>query len=51
MIWTGKFSRKELDAGTRFRAVHSGFLARALKDGWLWGLWGEVSKDSRQAGR
>ena len=31
MIWSGKLSQKELDAGARFRAVHSGFLTRALK--------------------
>jgi len=33
MIWTGRLSKKELDAGTRFRAVHSSFLTRALKFG------------------
>jgi len=33
MIWTGKLSKKELDAGVRFRAVHSSFLTRALKFG------------------
>jgi len=33
MIWSGKLSKKELDAGARFRAVHSSFLTRALKFG------------------
>ncbi len=33
MIWSGKLSKKELDAGTRFRAVHSSFLTRALRYG------------------
>lgn len=33
MIWNGKLSKKELDAGARFRAVHSSFLTRALRLG------------------
>ncbi len=37
MIWTGKLSKKELDAGARFRAMHSSFLTRALKLGWFGG--------------
>ncbi len=31
MIWSGKPSQKQLDAGARFRAVHSNFLTRALR--------------------
>lgn len=33
MIWSGKLSKKELDAGTRFRATHSNFLTRAIRFG------------------
>ncbi|MFK7759209.1 MAG: hypothetical protein AB8C13_04595 [Phycisphaerales bacterium] len=33
MKWTGRLSQKELDAGARFRAVHSSFLTRAFKFG------------------
>jgi len=35
MIWTGRLSKKELDAGARFRAVHSSFLTKALALGRL----------------
>ena len=33
MIWSGRLSKKELDAGARFRAVHSSFLTGALRFG------------------
>lgn len=35
MIWSGRLSKKELDAGARFRAEHSSFLTRALRLGKL----------------